>query len=47
MTGESMIPSIIIYQVGPDSLAEVYDVNHTVNCRSNTEAKGKSACSGR
>jgi len=33
--------SIIIYQVGPDSLAEVYDVNHTVNCRANTEAKAK------
>lgn len=31
----------IIYQSGPDNLSEVYDVNHTVNCRGSTETKAK------
>lgn len=37
--------SITIYQSGPDSLGDVYDVFHTVNCRANTEAKAKALAS--
>lgn len=33
--------TISIYQSGPNSLGEVYDVFHTVNCRAPTESKAK------
>lgn len=33
--------AITIYQSGPDTLGEIYDVQHTVNCRANTETKAK------
>ena len=33
--------TITIYQSGADLLGEIYDVNHTVNCRASTETKAK------
>ena len=31
----------IVYQSGPDNNAEIYNVNHTVNCRAPTESGAK------
>lgn len=33
--------TLTIYQGGTETASDVYDVNHTVNCRSNTEKKAK------
>lgn len=33
--------TLTIYQSGTETASDVYDVNHTVNCRSNTEKKAK------
>lgn len=33
--------TIAIYQSGTETASDVYDVNHTVNCRANTEKKAK------
>ena len=33
--------TLTIYQVGSESAADVYDVNHAVNCRASTEKKAK------
>ena len=40
-TWEASESTITIYQVGSDSLSEIYDVEHTVNCRASTETKAK------
>lgn len=33
--------TLTIYQSGTETASDVYDVNHTVNCRANTEKKAK------
>ena len=40
-TVKSLVSTLTIYQSGTEGAADVYDVNHTVNCRSSTEKKAK------